>query len=388
MKQKHIYAVLVFMFSFFLWPQDYNDLIKKKNNLIKESNSLNTSLLETQSIQKNSLEELKIINSKIDLQERLLEVLEEEASILKSQEEHTENTLDTLLIELAVSKENYTKLIQTADKYRRSYNRLLFFLSAANFNQLIRRLYHFKKIETNRRKKYLEINLLRESILLQKKTIIQKKAEQADLTLLKNNKIEGLKKTKLSQEKIIGSLKNKEDSLAQAIKIKDAETKKITEEILRLLDQKNNQKENLTPELTLISKNFSSNRGRLPWPVSAGFVISKFGTVPHPILPGITIINNGVEISSETNNVRSVFDGEVSKVIVLPTGFKVIIIRHGEYFSVYSNLNFVNVRAGQKVKTKEKVGQLQAVEGKKNNILGFQIWRAREKLNPLHWISR
>ena len=122
--------------------------------------------------------------------------------------------------------------------------------------------------------------------------------------------------------------------------------------------------------------------------MSAGVVVSKFGTVPHPILPGITIINNGVEIASETNIVRSVFDGEVSKVIVLPTGFKVIIVRHGEYFSVYSNLNFVSVKVGQKVKTKEKVGQLQDVESNKNNILGFQIWREREKLNPLHWISR
>ena len=160
-------------------------------------------------------------------------------------------------------------------------------MSAANFNQLIRRLYHFKKIETNRRNKYLEINLLRENILFQKKTIIQKKAEQADLTFLKNNKIQGLKKTKLSQEKIIRSLQNKEDSLVHAIKIKEAETKKITEEILKSLEKKNQKKENLTPELALISKNFSSNRGRLPWPVSAGVVVSKFGTVPHPILPGI-----------------------------------------------------------------------------------------------------
>lgn len=388
MKQKHIYAVLVFMFCCFVWSQDYNDLIKKKNNLIKDSNLLNKSLLETQSIQKNSLEELKIINSQIDLQDKLLDVLEEEASILKSQEENLENTLDTLLLELETLKENYTKLIQAADKYRRGYNKLLFFLSAANFNQLIRRLYHFKKIETNRRNKYLEINLLRENILFQKKTITQKKAEQADLTFLKNNKIQGLKKTKLSQEKIIRSLQNKEDSLVRAIKIKEAETKKITEEILKALEKKNQKKENLTPELALISKNFSSNRGRLPWPVSAGVVVSKFGTVPHPILPGIKIINNGVEIASETNIVRSVFDGEVSKIIVLPTGFKVIIVRHGEYFSVYSNLNFVSVKVGQKVKTKEKVGQLQDVESNKNNILGFQIWREREKLNPLHWISR
>ena len=128
------------------------------------------------------------------------------------------------------------------------------------------------------------------------------------------------------------------------------ETKNITQAILDLVEQATNKKNNLTPELKLISSNFQSNKGRLPWPVDRGSIVSKFGKVAHPVLSGITLMNNGIEISTQNNRVRSVFDGEISKIIVLPTGLKVVIIKHGEYLTVYSNLQTTNTKKGQKIK--------------------------------------
>jgi len=186
----------------------------------------------------------------------------------------------------------------------------------------------------------------------------------------------------------VNALKNKEDSLKKEIKEKQFEAEKIAKEILEIVEtKKENKKNKLTPELKLISANFESNKGRLPWPVNTGAIISKFGKVPHPLLSGITIMNNGVEISTNSNNVRSVFDGEVSKIIVLPTGLRVVIIKHGDYLSVYSNIYNVNIQKGDKVKTKDNIGTLYPQNNKKNNTLGFQIWKGREKLNPTHWIS-
>ena len=126
-----------------------------------------------------------------------------------------------------------------------------------------------------------------------------------------------------------------------------------------------NKENNLATELKLISANFKSNKGRLPWPVSRGTIISNFGKVSHPILSGIIIINNGIEIATNNNNVRSVFDGEISKIIILPTGLKVVIIRHGEYLTVYSNLYNVSIQKGQKIKTKDYIGTLYNDKNKK-----------------------
>ncbi len=368
--------------------QNYNQLLKEKENLIKDAKHLNEILLETKSSQTHTLEALGLINNKIEIQENLLKILTQELEILEREERDMKNRLDMTIIELTALKKNYAKLIESAHKLTRSYNRLLFFLSSTSFNQLIRRAYHFRQLEANRRGQYLEIEALQKDIVEKKKIITAKKAKQSDLTFIKNKEIALLKKSKTSKEETVSILKTKADSLLQAIKAKDLETKKITTEILKILEKKHSKENNLTPELTLISNNFISNKGRLPWPVNRGTIISKFGKVPHPILSGITVINNGIEISTNVNSVRSVFDGEVSKIIILPTGLKVVIIRHGNYLTVYSNLEDVDIKKGQKIKTKEIIGRLYTNKQKNNNILGFQIWKGREKLDPVHWISR
>tara|TARA_B100000530_G_scaffold151517_1_gene95145 strand:- start:1128 stop:2303 length:1176 start_codon:yes stop_codon:yes gene_type:complete len=374
-------------FVSYIQGQEYHELLDKKEKLIKESNFLNTVLAETQSSQQYTLESLIILNTKISVQEKLLEVLTKEFKILQTQEKEIEGNLNSLIKELDLLKKNYSTLIILTHKSLRSYNKLLFFLSATSFNQLVRRLYHFRQLEVNRRNKYVEIESLQKQVVEKKKLILQKKAKQSDLTFAKNTKLENLKKSKNIKEKTIKVLKNKEDSIMKAIKLKEFQTNKITEEILSILEKKANKSDNLTPELKLISNNFSSNKGRLPWPVLTGSIVSKFGKIPHPVLSGITIMNNGIEISTNNNKVRSVFNGEVSKIIVLPTGLKVVIIRHGDYLTVYSNLYLVNVNVGQQIQTKQNIGELYRNTTRESNILGFQIWQDRQKLNPSNWIS-
>ena len=195
-----------------------------------------------------------------------------------------------------------------------------------------------------------------------------------------------MQKTKLIQEKAIRGLKNKTDSLTKAIKIKERETKNITKIIIELVEREKSKKTDSDKAANLTSSEFQSNKGKLPWPAK-GSVVSKFGKVAHPVLSGITLMNNGIEIATNNNTVRAVFDGEVSKVIVLPTGLKVIIIKHGNYLTVYSNLKNTQIQKGQKIKKQDIIGSLNDEENTKHNLLGFQIWNGREKLNPTHWIS-
>ena len=367
--------------------QEHENLLKRKENLIQEVNVLNNLLLETRSSHTNSLESLAVLNKQIKLKESLLDIINEEFKILESQEKKLQKDLEKLVNELVLLKKNYARLISFTHKSIRGYNKLLFFLSSANFNELLRRAYHFRQLEINRRSKYIEIDNLQKAVFKSKKQINDKKAIKSDLTFTKNKELDLLNNTKIFQQDIIGSLKSKEDSLVQVIKIKESETKKITSEILAILERKENKSSNLTPELKLISTNFSSNKGRLPWPVLSGSVISQFGQIPHPVLSGIKIMNNGVEISTKNTEVRSVFNGEISKIIVLPTGLKVVIIKHGDYLTVYSNLSIVNFEKGAKVKTKDNIGTIYVDKNKSYQTLGFQIWKAREKLNPMHWIS-
>lgn len=367
--------------------EKYDNLILEKNKLLNESAVLNELLKETQFSQNHTIEELALINSKIRVQENLLIIYNQEIQALSDQELKVESEVIKIKQKLSALKQNYAKLIKISHRSTMAYNRLLFFLSSNNFNQLIRRLYHFKKLEINRRTKYKEIKKLKSKLDLKKELIIDQKVQQSELATIKKRELISLNKTKKLQEETMVFLKNKEDSLKIKIDIKNKEAKKITATILELLDKQKNRENQLTPELKQLSSNFQSNKGRLPWPVKQGRIVGKFGKAQHPVLSGITIMNNGIDIKTNDKKVRAIFDGEISKIIVLPTGLKVVIIKHGDYLTVYSNLYSVSLQKGQRVKTKDYIGDLYDDKTKKNNILGFQIWQGREKLNPTQWIT-
>lgn len=379
--------ILCFFFANSIYAQNYNQLLKQKEKLLEDSRALTNNLKETQSTQQYTIEALQIVNTQISVKENILALLDEELSVLKSQKKKIEKELEEIIREIEVLKKKYSDLIQKTHHLSITYNRLLFFSSSKDFNQLLRRFHHLRKMEENRRDKYQAIQDAKIKIENKRELLVVKKLEQSELQKKKKTEIKLLLQTKQSKEVAVDVLKNKEDSLLQALSIKDMETQKITNEILSILAKEKNNKDHLTPELRLISKNFISNKGRLPWPTHKGAVITKFGESPHPVLSGITIMNNGIEIAAGTNEVRSVFDGEVSKIIILPNGLKVLIVRHGEYFSVYSNLYEVNVQRGQNIKTKEVLGSIYNMNSQKRNVLGFQIWKLREKLNPTNWLS-
>ena len=145
----------------------------------------------------------------------------------------------------------------------------------------------------------------------------------------------------------------------------------------------------MTPEQKLISDNFEQNRGRLPWPVERGMIVEKFGVHAHPVLRNIQIENNGIDISTTAGSkARAIFKGEVSRVFAISGGNMAVIVRHGNYLSVYSNLKDVHVKAGDKVETRQELGTIYTdSQGGANTILKFQIWKENQKLNPEQWIA-
>ena len=145
----------------------------------------------------------------------------------------------------------------------------------------------------------------------------------------------------------------------------------------------------LTPEEIELSGNFSSNKGKLPWPSEKGIISSTFGEHNHPVLKRVKIKNNGIDIlTSQSEEARAIFDGTVISIRTITNTNKAIIIRHGEYFTVYSNLSEVFVQQGQKVSTKQRLGNIYTDSSGNKTELHFEIWRGKTLLNPSSWIVR
>ena len=145
----------------------------------------------------------------------------------------------------------------------------------------------------------------------------------------------------------------------------------------------------LTPEARELSNSFAANKGKLPWPVNEGVITGQFGEHPHPTLKGVKVQNNGIEISTKKDNMgRAIFDGVVTKIIILPGEGKAVMVSHGEYFTVYSFFKEVFVTTGDKVSTKQNLGVLISDPGESTSTMSLEIWKTYTKLNPESWIFK
>ena len=384
-----LFYIIYILHSFCVFSQTKSEMLLLKSKLLSETKLINNAIKSNKDGHQKSIEELQLINKQIQVQSDLLNVSEKYIELLQIEQNSIESELQENKTKLITEKNIYTTLIVEANRIELIYNPILFVFSSASFSQFTRTMYHFRQLEITRRTKYEEIMALQLLIKNEKKLILEKKVNQAEFIRQKKNNMNDLSITKSKQKELIQVLILKQDSLILALKTKEMQTKKINAEILALIEKEKLKNNNyaLTPEGSITSKSFSANKGQLNWPVSNGIVTSKFGTVQHPILPSITTMNNGIEITTNNTNIKTVFRGKVSKILILPNGLKVVIVRHGEYLSVYSNLYEVNVIKNQNIETKDIIGKLYSDQEKNKNILGFQIWKGREKLNPSYWLS-
>jgi len=389
-KKIKITFIVFILFSVCVFSQTKSDLLTKKNKLVTEIKLINIAIQSTKSGHQESVQELQLINKQMQVQTDLLKISEQYIDLLSLEKDSIDIELKNITNRLFTEKNIYAQLIINANRLELTYNPIEFIFESRSFNELLRSMYHFRQIELTRRSKYEEIHQIQAIIEKTKKSILDRKARQANLIKDQKQNIIQLNLVKSRQTHIIKSLILKQDSLTLALKNKETQAKKINDEILRLIDieSKKQQTFELTPEGRITSKHFSENRGQLYWPVSNGIITSKFGKVQHPIISSISTMNNGIEITTNSRDVNSVFKGVITKILILPNGLKVVIVRHGEYLSVYSNLYDVSVAKNQHIEAKDIIGTLYIDKASNTNVLGFQIWKGREKLNPSHWLIK
>jgi murein hydrolase activator len=391
--------------------QNKKDLEKKKKELQKEIKEYNEMLRETKLTKKKSLTELFILNKKISAREELISAINYEIIMLDKQIEENNKSINGLKKDLSKLKEEYARMIYFAWKNRDSYTRMMYIFASRDFAQAYMRLKYFQQYSDYRKKQALMIERTQQVLNDKIVQLEAKKSDKKVLAVSQEGEKQNLTKEKVEKEETLVQLQDKEQQLKKELdkKKKDAEKlqlaikKVIEEELARIAKEKDKKAKedaktgnktapkdiSLTPEALELSNNFAGNKGKLPWPVIKGIVIERFGEHEHPTIKGVFTLNNGVDISTTKGAlVRSVFDGEVKSVGILPGAGRFIIIRHGEFLTVYSNLSEVYVNTGDKVKTKQNIATaLQDAEDAKT-VVQLQIWKGQVKMNPEEWLSK
>ena len=374
------------------------ELEAQRVRLKNEIKQINELLFSSKKNRKNVVTEVEDLQVKLSVREELIKVTNAQVNLLTRKINLNERNISDQRKEMEALKEDYAIMIQNSYASKALQNRLMFLFSSENFLQAYKRIQYLKQYTQYRRKQGLAIAEKTQLLQELNKALIEEKSKK--LVLVEENKTvqEQLKKERNAQENLIKSLRRKERSLAAQISKKEKEARAIDREIDRLIRAaiaasnkaagKTGKKTfELTPEAKLIAANFEANRGRLPWPLDKGVVIQGFGRQRHPVVKTTTIQSNGVTIATApATQVRAVFEGEVMSVVTFKGSNPSVLIRHGNYITVYKNLGKLYVKKGDKVKAKEAIGEVFTNQQTGKTEIQFSIFNNVKVLNPKGWI--
>lgn len=385
--------------SFHASGQSLEELRKQKEKTASEIEFINNLLKETNSNAKVSLNRLAVLERQIKLQDNLINNITGEIGYLDKSIEQNSKRIDSLSIQLQTVKMKYAAMIRYAHRNQDNNNQLLFLLSSQDFNQAYKRFIYLRQYADYRRKQAERITEFKNSISNQLLEFNKRKGEKQNLLVSKVNQTKIIEQQKKQQNDVYSELQQKEKDLRKKLENQRKAELRLQQEIERVIAdeaKKTTRKSSkepglaLTPAEKVLSGDFSNNQGKFPWPVQRGLITSHFGEHPHAVLKYVVVRNSGIDITTQPNSkARAIFKGEVTKVVSIPGGNIAVIIRHGNYLTVYSNLSDVSVKAGQKVEIKEDIGTIFTDQSDDNKtVLKFQIWRESTKLDPENWLIR
>jgi septal ring factor EnvC (AmiA/AmiB activator) len=378
-----------------LYPQNSAEKLRKnREKALKEIEYANKLLLETQGKTKESLNEINVINHRLKKRKEFVLGMELEVNVISQVMEENLYSASSMQKEIDKIKEVYGKLIYNLYKNKSLSLRIMYFLASENMNQLYKRV-SVVKIYNNflksRKEKLEELK----SELFRKNKELEKMKGEKDL-LVRGAKRESITIEREMNEKqqIVAQLKKKQKDIENEIREKERTAKKLENELKKLIDEERRKvkatgkKEIMTPAEKIISSDFAKNEGRLPWPTERGIITGQYGEHQHPDYKSVIIRNDGVFIStSKGESVRSIFKGVVSRVFNIPGQNYTVIIKHGDYYTLYHNLINVMVKPGQSVNTKQIIGTVFTDENTKETILHFQVWKETERKDPELWLA-
>ena len=413
---KYLLTFLFFCLTLPMWSQ-----LSKQEQLEERKAKIQLEIQERQQLlnsmknkEKTVVSQLLIQREKIGLKEKLLKTTEKQTKLLNDDIYNNQIKINQLNRELEVLREDYAEMIRKSYKRRSEQSRVMFLLSSENFLQAYKRIQYMKQYSNYRKMQADEMKSKSTKLKVATDDIKVQKNEKEKLILENEKEKQELEKEKQEQEKIAKQIQKDKKNILAEIKKKQQESKKIDGQIQKLIrdaiaeanrktaksatsstKSKSDKKaiENsvnivLTPEGKLISDNFKANKGRLPWPVEKGAITLGYGDQPHPVFRTLTVHSSGIEITTENGaNARAVYDGEVVQVQLISPLKKAVLIKHGDFFTVYQNLSTVNVKEGDRVSSRETIGKIRT-DGDGKSILKFYISQNSSYFNPTPWLSK
>jgi septal ring factor EnvC (AmiA/AmiB activator) len=375
--------------------QSKEDLQRQKQKAFDDIKLARELMEKTAAQRSSSVQQLRILQQGINSRAKVISTLEAEVNLYSQNILDTQSRINLLTLENEKNKEEYARLIYYAYRNHTDYEKLMYILAGSTISQSYQRYKYLKYLGEYRVRKAAEIEA----------SIKELDEQQKSLNALKNEKL-GLMENKESEQKklvsqrsreasMVNSLKRRESELQKEIMEKERVAREVEARIREIIEEEarrsssNNIYGALTPEQELVGSDFRKNKGKLPWPVEKGIITIGYGNHEVPGLRGSSVKNNGIDItSSPGTEVRAVFEGEVTKVFGILGANYTVLIRHGEFLSVYQNLIKVRVKTGDKVLTKEVLGEAFTDENDNVATFHFEVWQERNILNPEEWISK
>ena len=398
-------VLVLALFTFGLSAQTKKELEKKRAALDKQIKTTTALIDQARKEQRVTQEQLQLLESQIAAREQLINAMSGELRKVDQRIAEDVELVASLKQDMVKLKEEYARMLQFAYRNRSAYDRMSYLFAANSFQQAYRRSRYLAQIAEQRKRQAALIEETRATIDERLAGLQVQREEKTKLVTEQQAERQKLNHDRSGQQSALNNLKKEEGRLRETQKKQERQRRELDAAIRKAIEAELKPKPaagakpgtpakldlSLTPEAKELNTDFEKNKGKLPWPVEKGVITSRFGKQPHPVLPGITIENNGIDITTEKNAaVRALFRGEVSSVIVIPGAGKAVIISHGIYRTVYSNLRDVSVTKGQKVDTKQNVGTVLTDDN--GSIAHVELWKITAdglvKVDPGPWLFR
>jgi len=389
-------GVLVICLAYTGYSQKKNksQLEKQKTESLLKIKEAEKILAQTKLKKKTSVGQLYAIQQQVKERQKLINSIKETMELIDIDIDDNNEIIEALEDDLKNLKKEYASMVYATQKATQSQSKLLFLFSAKTFNELFMRMKYMEQYAETRKKQSEQINKVKTVLAGKAQSLESQKEEKSQL--LDEQLSESTKLTRLQSEQksVIHTLAKTEKQAAKEIdnnKKSIAKLNKLIDDIIKAEIAKSTKsktatKLKMTPEAAALAKSFTSNKGKLPWPVESGFISKKYGKQTHPVWKHVTIDNPGVDIQTESNQqVRSVFEGLVKKIAFVPGMGNMVMVQHGEYFTVYAKLKEVHVRSGQTVSTKDAIGTA-LTDGDGVTELKFSVWKNNKTVNPRLWL--
>ena len=385
--------------------QQQRNLEKRKEEIATEIAQMERLLQQQVRLKGSAIDQIQLLDNKRYALESLIELTANEVQLLQRQIAESNNRIDDLKDQIEVIKQDYQKVIVNSYKRKVEKNKWLFLLAAESFKDARRRwnyLLQYASYRTTQAERLVrkqeelqQISATLENQLKQKEEKVEENRRQQRVLIADREK----------QELLIANARKQERAYRRELADRDKERKRIDSEIDRLIREaiekanrerlakakKANSKNGfvLTPEAEALAKSFEGNRGRHIWPVEKGIKSIGYGTYADKLYPALKHFNNGVTIATETGSkARAIYDGEVMNVMISRQGIKGVYVRHGDYITMYYNLQDVSVKEGDKVVAKQSLGTLHTDKVSGQTLLKFYLYKNTTRLNPEEWVYR